>query len=55
VDKRPFEGCTSPQTVKVNQKKKHTFEVQATDPAGNTDATPAEDKWKYVDKKRPPK
>jgi hypothetical protein len=42
--------CTSPYTVKVN-KGKHTFQVRATDPAGNADTTPASDAWK-VKKKR---
>jgi hypothetical protein len=43
--KTTFKPCTSPFTVKV-KKGKHTFQVQATDAAGNTDSTPASDDWK---------
>jgi hypothetical protein len=43
--------CTSPYTVEV-KKGNHTFQVRATDPAGNTDPTPARDSWK-VKKKSP--
>jgi hypothetical protein len=43
--KAEFKPCTSPFTVKV-KRGKHTFQVQATDPAGNTDSTPATDDWK---------
>jgi len=50
LDGRPFAACTSPHTVKVKTGK-HTFAVRATDPAGNTDSTPATDSWK-VKKKR---
>jgi hypothetical protein len=46
-----FKPCTSPITVKV-KKGKHTFEVRATDAAGNTDATPASDSWKVKKKKK---
>jgi hypothetical protein len=42
--------CTSPYTVKV-KRGRHTFQVQATDEAGNVDGTPATDGWK-VKKKR---
>jgi subtilisin-like proprotein convertase family protein len=42
--------CTSPFTVKA-KKGKHTFRVQATDQAGNVDATPASDAWKVKKKK----
>jgi hypothetical protein len=43
--------CTSPYTVKV-KKGKHTFQVRATDQAGNVDGTPATDAWKLKKKKR---
>jgi hypothetical protein len=43
--------CTSPYTVKVN-KGKHTFEVRATDAAGNADASPATDSWKVKKPKK---
>jgi Thrombospondin type 3 repeat len=49
--KQTFKPCTSPITVKV-KKGKHTFEVRATDAAGNTDPTPATDAWK---RKKPKK
>ena len=43
--------CTSPQTVHRIGLGKHTFEVRATDHAGNTDATSAADNWKVTKKK----
>jgi hypothetical protein len=43
--------CTSPYTVKV-KKGKHTFQVRATDAAGNVDASPAIDSWKVKKKKK---
>ena len=43
--KQEFRPCTSPLTVKV-KRGKHTFQVQATDSAGNTDPVPASDEWK---------
>jgi hypothetical protein len=46
-----FKPCASPITVKV-KKGKHTFQVQATDAAGNTDPTPAVDDWKVKKKKK---
>ena len=50
LDGRPFEACQSPLTLKVTRAR-HSFEVRATDAAGNTDATPAAQKFK-VTKKR---
>jgi Zn-dependent metalloprotease len=41
VDGVPFAACTSPHTTAVLALGAHTFEVQATDLAGNTQATPA--------------
>jgi hypothetical protein len=55
VDGAPFTPCVSPNTFKVEAKKKtrkHEFDVRATDPAGNTDPTPAEDDWKVKRKKK---
>jgi hypothetical protein len=43
--------CTSPYRVKV-KRGKHTFQVQATDQAGNADGTPATDDWKVKKKRR---
>lgn len=50
LDGKGFQPCSSPFTTKV-KKGKHEFEVRATDAAGNTDPTPAEQGWK-VKKKR---
>ncbi|MDP9442396.1 MAG: right-handed parallel beta-helix repeat-containing protein [Actinomycetota bacterium] len=41
VDAAPFGPCTSPYTTGPLGNGSHTFEVRATDPAGNTDPTPA--------------
>ncbi len=44
LDRKPFKPCSSPKRyrVKVTEKaRKDTFRVQAIDPAGNKDATPA--------------
>jgi hypothetical protein len=41
VDNDPFAACTSPYTTGHLTNAQHTFEVRATDAAGNTDATPA--------------
>jgi Trypsin len=43
--------CTSPFMVKV-KKGRHTFQVAATDPGGNTYPTPASDSWKRKRKKK---
>lgn len=51
LDGKAFTPCTSPETVKV-KKGKHTFEVRATDAAGNADPTSASDSWKVKKKKR---
>jgi hypothetical protein len=55
IDGAPFAPCTSPNAFKVKAKKKtreHDFDVRATDAAGNTDPTPAEDDWKVKRKKK---
>ena len=49
--KQTFKPCTSPITVKV-KKGKHSFDVRATDAAGNADPTPASDTWKVKKKKK---
>ena len=43
LDDGDWAGCTSPATRTGLSPGPHTFEVRATDPAGNTDETPA--KW----------
>jgi DNA-binding beta-propeller fold protein YncE len=51
LDDTAFEPCTSPKDVKV-KKGKHTFEVRATDAAGNTDPTPATRRWTVKRKRK---
>jgi hypothetical protein len=46
-----FRPCTSPLTVKV-KKGRHSFQVQATDQAGNADRSPATDDWKVKRKRK---
>ena len=41
VDTASFASCTSPKTLSTLSDGSHTFEVKATDAAGNTDLTPA--------------
>jgi uncharacterized delta-60 repeat protein len=41
VDSDPFATCTSPHTTATLGQGPHTFEVRATDAAGNTDGSPA--------------
>jgi trypsin len=48
---RAFTPCTSPITVKV-KKGRHTFQVVATDASGNSDSTPASQKWKRKKKRK---
>jgi Tol biopolymer transport system component len=49
LDKKDFAPCDSPRKYKHLKTRKHKFKVRATDPAGNTDPTPAKDKLKVVD------
>jgi hypothetical protein len=49
LDVDPFAACTSPYTTPPLSVGPHTFEVQATDAAGNTDATPASLTWTVDD------
>ena len=41
LDSGSFAACTSPESYAGLTEGAHSFEVRATDPAGNTDATPA--------------
>ena len=51
LDDGQFEPCTSPEEFKA-AKGRHTFEVRATDAAGNTDPTPATQSWIVKKKKK---
>jgi large repetitive protein len=45
LDAAPFAACTTPVSYSSLADGSHTFEVKATDPAGNTDPTPASHSW----------
>jgi large repetitive protein len=45
LDGGGFTACTSPRTYNSLSEGSHTFAVRATDPAGNTDPTPATFTW----------
>src|SRR5439155_755516 len=45
LDGGVFAPCASPQTYSALASGNHTFQVRATDPAGNTDPTPASFTW----------
>ncbi len=48
LDKKKFKPCRSPKKYKRLKKGKHKFKVRAMDAAGNTDPSPAKDKFKVV-------
>jgi RTX calcium-binding nonapeptide repeat (4 copies) len=52
LDGAAFSPCRSPMTVKAKKRGKHSFQVRATDEAGNADETPAEHTWKRKKRKK---
>jgi hypothetical protein len=48
LDKKKYKPCKSPKKYKRLKRGKHKFKVRATDAAGNTDPSPAKDKFKVV-------
>jgi hypothetical protein len=45
LEAAPFAACTAPQDYTGLLPGSHLFELRATDPAGNTDASPATYAW----------
>ena len=54
LDGAPAQACTSPQTYAGLSAGSHTFSVTATDPEGNTDATPDTHTWSVEQDSTPP-
>ena len=54
LDGAAFTSCSSPRAYSGLSTGSHTFEVRATDAAGNTDATPASRSWTIEDPPPPP-
>jgi hypothetical protein len=48
-DKKPWRRCSSPKTIKGLDEGAHAFRVRATDLVGNTDPTPAKDRFMVVE------
>jgi hypothetical protein len=48
LDKKPWKPCSSPTRIGHLHEGTHKFKVRATDPARNTDPSPAKDKFKVV-------
>jgi hypothetical protein len=51
IDQQPFASCTSPFVRRVRRNRTHTFEVEATDVAGNR-GQPAQRRWRVKRKRR---
>jgi hypothetical protein len=54
LDAAAFSSCDLPQSYSGLSSGSHTFSVEATDPAGNIDATPATYKWTITTTPLPP-
>ena len=52
MDAEAFSSCTSPKTYMALSEGAHSFDVRATDAAGNVDPTPATFSW-TIDKTAP--
>ncbi len=52
LDKHAFEACEPPVKLKRLKRRKHVFDVRATDLAGNVDRTPAVRKWRVKKRRR---
>lgn len=48
LDKKPFKPCSSPKKYRRLKRGKHRFKVRATDAAGNTDPSPARDRFRVT-------